>query len=150
MNNQTLQDAFAQIILKATSSIEAGTEFLAAQVPDVIHQLLLWQMVKSLVVAGIALLLVIAACAWIYQTIRLTSVTSAMSVKYYDSSDVSIGREELDTAKRKSDTAQFISMFFGGFGICAAVLLIAKLLTVTQILIAPKIYLIEYATSLVK
>jgi len=52
MKEQTvdlLKQALAQILNKATSGIEKSVDFLNAQLPEVIEQLLLWKMWESLV-----------------------------------------------------------------------------------------------------
>ena len=40
--NEQLQQALVAILNKTVASVEAGANFLAAEIPDVIQQLLMW------------------------------------------------------------------------------------------------------------
>lgn len=46
---EQLQTALAEILSRATQGIDAGTQFLSAQLPDVIQQLLLWKLAYHLI-----------------------------------------------------------------------------------------------------
>ena len=45
--NEQLQKALVELIGKASNGIDASVSFLSAEIPDVIHQLLLWYAAKS-------------------------------------------------------------------------------------------------------
>lgn len=122
MNDQ-LQTALADIIGKTTNAISTGVSFLQAELPDVIHQLLMWKAVQSGVFFA-ALLLLFALGVW-----------SASKVFRH--------------GQKEGYGAEAFAMFPGAF---AAGCLIAVFhnLAWLQIIIAPKVYLIEYAASLAK
>jgi len=45
--NEQLQQAVAELIEKSLSMLQTGADFMAAEIPDVVHQLLMWHMVKA-------------------------------------------------------------------------------------------------------
>ncbi|AGH31896.1 hypothetical protein VPIG_00038 [Vibrio phage PWH3a-P1] len=55
--NEQLQQALAQIIEKAMTGLDQTVDFLSAEVPDVIYQLLLWYGVKSAIIGVIGLMI---------------------------------------------------------------------------------------------
>lgn len=128
MNDQ-LQQALAEIIGKASSGIDAGTQFLSAQLPEVIQQLLMWKAVMSGLTCLFAMVVLIFS-AWPIKRFYLWVRRLADDDEFYDHPET----------------------MFAGAG-CIVLLLIGVCnisLTWLQILIAPKIYLIEYAASLAK
>lgn len=131
--NEQLQQALAAILNKTMAGVEAGASFMQAELPEVIQQLLMWKLVEAcmLTVASVA----VVSCYGLF-------------IRAYCKSD------ESGVLK---DCYGFPS--FGGFaglagGACATVAAIVGLvkfpLAAAQILVAPKIYLIEYAASLAK
>lgn len=141
--NEQLQQALAQVIEKATDGLQSGVSFLSAELPDVIHQLLMWKMVESLVmcIAGIT----------------LVSVMTYILIKY---SGVGAKLNDSDSRWRTHQ----ITLTHGADGGIApwipatitvpviAALGCAELINLDwlKIWLAPKVYLIEYAASLVK
>jgi hypothetical protein len=126
-NLDTLQQSLAMVIDKATAGVEAGVDFLSAQLPDVIHQLLMWKAVESFLMFSLSLaLFVVIGIMWRY-----------------------VYKFEKKNADRISVSGSGI--FFGGLMTCAlgAVALCSFSITWLQIWIAPKIYLIEYASKLI-
>lgn len=131
--NEQLQNALAEIIQKAIATGEAAAEFLVAETPDVVYQLLLWYGVKTAVLffTGLAIWLIVAC----------------------------ILRDMLRNPKRwKIDPSKDGTTFCMAtiYVICGPVLIAAGLELTSnnydwlQILIAPKIWLLEYAAELVK
>lgn len=121
----TLQTSLAVIIQKATTGVEAGVNFLSEQMPDVIHQLLMWKMVESLSYMILSFLLIGAIVVlWHY-----------------------VFKFEKDADYSSSGFGYFVgallTLCLGAAAFCAFNL------TWLQILIAPKIYLIEYAAKLI-
>ncbi|AVH85318.1 hypothetical protein RsoM2USA_390 [Ralstonia phage RsoM2USA] len=119
----TLPEALAKIIDKSINAIDAGVNFLSEQIPDVIHQLLLYNLVWSLM-------------WWIVGLIGM--IISIVTVFYVCKSEKWTGDET---------GAACMAMFF---------LFMVSMVTFAshwewlQIWLAPKIYLIEYATHLYK
>ena len=59
--NNNLQDALATLINKTVTGADAATSFLQQQVPDVIHQLLVWKMAEAgVTIASLILLFIVA------------------------------------------------------------------------------------------
>jgi hypothetical protein len=120
--NEQLQSAVSALINESLALFEQGKTFLAAEIPDVVAQLLLWKMLQSLLPQAFLVLLLLVA---------LSALVWALRSNY-----------------KSAEVVGPVSMM------CCAVflacILFAADLTWIQILVAPKVYLIEYATSLVK
>lgn len=125
MSTPDLYDALANIITKATSGVGAGISFLSEQIPDVIHQLLLWKLTASL---AIGLLLLILVVVYLYFTIK--------GFKKGWWRDVDLG------------PIWFLIVTPISFGAAGGV--IYYLLIALKIWLAPKVWPIEYAAHLVK
>ena len=131
--NEQLQQALAAILNKTMAGVEAGSSFLQAELPEVIQQLLMWKLVEAgmLTVASVTAI----AC-------------SALFVRAYSKADAG------SVLKGYDDFPSFLGLAGISAGLCASVLAIVGLarypLAAAQILVAPKIYLIEYAASLAK
>lgn len=136
--NEQLQQAVATLIEKAIQALESGADFLEAEIPDVIHQLLLWEAVKSFIQFFIAIALIVCSFYCLY--LQYKYWTERVPMKY-DSS-----RMEMRIERDSGPLFLFNSFFFFpilmGFGMMDFKWL--------QIWIAPKIFLIEYAAKLVK
>lgn len=141
--NEQLQAALADLLGKANSGIDAGTSFLQAQLPDVIQQFLTWKLISASLTSVVLSLVVIALAIGIKRIFRHGAAQSK------------------DTSERQKASIAYISDFdWFGHGLMifacsgAASLLgfigFIKFMTALQILIAPKVYLIEYAASLAK
>lgn len=140
--NEQLQKSLADILAKVTSGVEAGVDFLSAELPDVVYQLLMWKMLE----AGVAL---------VFSTILLV-VILVVFIKYSGEGeeDEAIRRHKITlTHDENGDLSPHI-MFTYGLAAIVVPFIVAiayqNLLICLKIYIAPKIYLIEYAASLVK
>lgn len=132
--NDKLQNAVAAMVNKSIAAFEAGADFLSEQIPDVLHQLLLWHAVHS---AVLCLLGVGIAILWIVADVKLFKLTLAY--------------EKTQTY----DKGFAMVMGWGVFGCLPRVVLAiiaSNLINLTwlQIWIAPKVWLIEYAAKLIK
>ena len=142
--NESLQKAVAVMIEKAISGVEAATNFLAAEIPDVVHQLLMWHMVKSAVVCAIGVMLIpcsVLILKWAFKDPVLDEENSNKYRKAYKATVV------YDTDGKVTPSVVpvcTVSAFPVIIGFC--MLNIEWL----QIWIAPKVWLIEYAAKLVK
>lgn len=129
--NEQLQKATATLIEKSISAFDSGATFMSEQIPEVIHQLLLWQMVYSGGKAICAVLLMIIFVVVDYKTFKHLWSTE--------------------------HDAFWNDKFIGGYLLCGtgirflwAIPLSMINFTWLQIWIAPKIFLLEYAAKLVK
>ncbi|PIJ58743.1 hypothetical protein BOM23_08325 [Erwinia sp. OLMDLW33] len=127
--NEQANKILADLLQKASNGIDAAVSFSQAQIPDVIHQLLMWNFAESIIfsLTGILLFLLVQ-----YLTFRI--------FKYL--------RKEWE-GDYFSDHPEVIVVFM--------LWLLVTLITLTlldlswlKIWIAPKLYLIEYASHLVK
>jgi len=119
-----MNEALQAILEKTLTGIDASVSFLSAQLPDVIQQLLWWKFTEHLTYFIIGLLIIIGYVVGVVKVYR----------RVYD--------EEYKAM------VALTSLFFG---VLVSLLCVCILnLTWLQILIAPKVYLIEYAASLVK
>ncbi|MBN4658406.1 hypothetical protein H3284_21090 [Escherichia coli] len=130
-----------ELLQKASNGIDAAVSFSQAQIPDVVHQLLIWSFVHSALFQVAGLLLLIAA-------IKLPSFarTARNNSERWTSFD---GRPN-DGHFISSVYYDICTVFVPIFGSIMGVLIIAFNFEWLKILLAPKLFLIEYAASLVK
>lgn len=134
--NDQLQQSLSQILDQAVSGVQAGVSLISAELPDVIHQLLLWKMIESLIWCVVGVVFTVVAIRWFVK---------------------SSGRGQEDGRKYKptlthdefGDIAPWIPVSI--LPLLAIVAIAHSTINITwlQILIAPKVYLIEHAASLV-
>lgn len=120
----TLQDSLKVILDKTVVGIQNGVDFLSAQLPDVIHQLLLWKFWESVVHCLFA---VVAA---------LCLIPIWVTARKYEK-----------TADKYQSGAGYCAAVFASI-IPGGIAIVQFNITWLQIWVAPKIYLIEYAASL--
>ena len=118
--NEKLSEALVELISLSVS----GVEFLVSEIPDVLHQLLIWKATIS----AISMLCWVLLCVAIYKFNR-------WQIKYLIEND-------------KIDEPYVMVNLFQGFFIFPLVGLFD--LTFLKIWIAPKVFLIEYAAQLVE
>lgn len=129
--NEQLQNALAAILDKTINGIDASVQFMAAELPDVINQLLLWYATKGILMLIIGILCAIAPFI-IYKKLKERIKSRDDAGEYTD---------ELFELYMP----WFLSLIMFWLG---AILMIN--IEWLQILIAPKIWLIEYAASIAK
>ncbi len=149
--NEQLQNALIDIIGKVNSGIDASVSFLSAEIPDVLHQLLVWYAVQSAIECIVGML-IIAAGAKIF-TIKfgkskeqaLSDYESGKQWTRYCGSD-RVTSTEYDWIMAMPDHWKAKAL-----GAVASIIGIAWIsIDWLKILIAPKIWLIEYASHLAK
>src|SRR5882762_9252965 len=126
-----LSKVLVDIIKKAEGGIEKGIDFAQQQVPDVVHQLLMWNFTFSLIWFTFGLILF---GIFVYQVRRMF-----INIKLHEANK-HLGYD--DRAGGWALTAVPVGALAWGFIACN--------LDWLQILIAPKLYLIEYAAHLMK
>lgn len=145
--NEQANKILADLLQKASDGIDAAVSFSHAQIPDVVHQLLLWNAVSSIIWQFLALVISLVISTWIYKGLKQRGerVESGgwrgcsyvgKSIFYDNDGDLSgVG---------------FLACMSGGFMlICCLVTFIGNF-DWLKIWLAPKLYLIEYAARLVK
>ncbi|WP_443700187.1 hypothetical protein [Pseudomonas sp.] len=129
--NEELQKALLAILNKTVSASEAGMSFLQKELPEVIQQLLMWKAFESA-----AFFLTFAALTFLFVTMAIKLFKAARSYKPKNSYD---------------DADGYYFCVFGLSLVSALFLLLALAnLSWLKIILAPKLYLIEFAASLAK
>lgn len=127
--SQTLTASLVDIIQQVSSGVKQGVSFLQQEIPDVVKQLLMWKFAEALVWTCAAMLLALQF-----------PVTLYYCVKYHNES-----HESYDFPGH---------VFLGLFSAFVAAVAVARAFVngteALKIYIAPKVWLIEYAASLVK
>ncbi len=134
MNDQ-LQAALADIIGKTGEAVSDGVGFLKAELPEAIQQLLYWKMASSFLGLAVVLAFSYAAFVFIRRGFRTANDFPAKKNNYDDDPKFWM-RFWLTTVSFVAGLISFVC--------------ILNSFAWLQILIAPKVYLIEYAARLVK
>ena len=140
--NEKLQNELANMV----AHINDGASFLATELPDVISQLLIWHTVKSgaVFMIGVILLALSAkSVVWVKRSAKESREAYDRGERWtrYSGCD-STTSHEYDL--KAGGFIWIIPVFLLVFGACVT----ANNLAWLQILIAPKVYLIEYAAKL--
>lgn len=141
--NEELQKALAEMINKSVAAAVDALAFTQEQLPEVVQQLLAWKLAEALVYAGAAPIVVFICCYF------LKKVAQAKPKE--------LGRKHENWAWEAYETISPSLNALGVLGSIAAALCIcasaifwwAGVFTALQIWLAPKVYLIEYASKLV-
>lgn len=133
--NEQLQNAVATILERAITGIDSSVDFMQAELPEVIEQLLMWYAVSNVVYAIIGIIFIYAAY---------------LMVKKPNKEDENWMWEWDERRGKHSGTCESIfgvfAIFPGGVGF----FLLLNIMDSLKIWIAPKIWLMEYAASIVK
>lgn len=133
--NETFNEALKQILDRAMSGVDTAVDFLSGEVPEVIYELLLWYGVYK----GITSIAAVVLLFVVYKVIMLPWKARESSHKLHDFYYSSYSGSLEPTAMIN----MFAAAILGPIAICAINL------EWLQILIAPRIWLIEYAANLV-
>ncbi|MGL5219625.1 MAG: hypothetical protein ACRC8G_09125 [Plesiomonas shigelloides] len=151
--NEQMQEALTEIIKKASGGIDASISFLSREIPDVVQQLLLWNVVKSGLLFAIGLMLLCAAVVLWRAKIGMSKSDAREAYKNGEPWTRFGGNGSVTSIEYNAIMAL---PEYGKNRIPAAALMILGLIWLTsnlgwlQIILAPKIWLIEYAASLAK
>lgn len=139
-----------ELLQKAVGGIDAAVSFSQAQIPDIVHQLLVWKFTKSLVVT----LIVLAS---------LPVAIKFFKVMMRREQDGVVGDEGYSWDRGKPKYRPTLvwgrdgdispgSIIFGAIILFYSTVAFIVLLDLTwlKILLTPKLYLLEYAASLIK
>lgn len=141
---EALDGALATLINKTVSGIDSATAFLGEQIPDVIHQLLMWEAISNGV---LAVLLTIPLLIFIVVMKKGLWLGEHDQHGWYEKSQRGWCRDskgdflEDGLARATVPTIFACGMFSLSLEYYGVVL---------KILIAPKLFLIEYAATLLK
>lgn len=127
--NEKLQNQLAEVIKKAVEAGENVVDFAQKQVPDVVEQLLKWKMAEALFfsVLGMALIAI---------SVRAAVIVLKESKRPFN--------DRADEVIAIATACGIVS------GIVGIIVFAFNFLTVIQVAVAPKIFLLEYAAKLIK
>ena len=125
--NEELQLALSQLIEKSMVGVEKSVDFLSAEIPDVIYQLLMWYGVESALYTLFGVILGLALIPINRKLLKL------------------IGGSKPDVEKQ-------LSYFVLVLGNAFYIITMFKFTNLTwlQIWIAPKVWLLDYASNFIK
>jgi len=134
-----IEDTVVELIQKSVSSVEQGISWLSGELPDVIHQFLMWKLAASIL---FIVLWCIGAFIWsrYYAEYKRIEVQNSSNRNTYTRYAPIIDTGTYETILILSGLVMSVLFF----------VVVTCGFTILQILIAPKIYLIEYAASLMK
>jgi len=140
---EELQQAIVKVIESMTGVAQSAYSFGAEQLPDVVQQLILFNMLKS---GALFALSVFVLWLWIYATYRQIKNKPQPGEYARDGIWWDVQQQKIQP--------EFAWVFWGVFGgaaaICALIVAISYGLEFLKIAVAPKVWLIEYAAGLVK
>ena len=125
--NEQLQTALAEILISTTQGVKEGVAFLQAELPEVVSQLLVFKFWWAVVELAMFLVLAFGATKFLRNTLKLY-------------------KENAWKYEARLFGASILMVFFGA---CAVIASFINVKTILLIQLAPKLYLIEYATKLV-
>lgn len=128
MNDQSSK-ILVDLLQKASNGIDSAVSFSQAQIPDVVHQLLVWNFVSSMLFQFFVLLAIAGYAFAAYKFVKISS------------------------SNNLGDGVLIVSAISLMFGACFTVGLSVAFFSYfdwLKIWLAPKLYLIDYAASLIK
>ena len=146
--NEQLQGAVAQILERAISGIDSSVEFMQAELPDVIEQLLLWYAAKGVMFFIFGLILLVSGVLIFVKSIKSRPIMSEdfKPSLLWKRGEYSWNRDEVSANEPGWSLVCLSSIAMISFGLGG----LPSILDSIQIWIAPKIWLMEYAATLVK
>ncbi|MCI1898561.1 MAG: hypothetical protein LKI85_09305 [Enterobacter sp.] len=131
-----------QLLQKASDGIDSAVAFSQAQIPDVVHQLLVWNFVSSALAMMVGLVI---SCG-------MPLVARSILIRYGKAKvkdETWVIEQSFDYTKSMSFPA-FMVLFFCTGAFIISVLVVINSMDWLKIWLAPKLYLLEYAASLIK
>ena len=130
--NEELQKALAELLGKANEGIDAASGFLAAELPEVIQQLLIWHGVWSFILFFIAVILIPSSFMVVFKVLKGKDI-----------------EDHWANASSQYDPMSLNGLFSLISGVVGIMFGFACLnFKWLQIWIAPKVWLLEYAAKL--
>lgn len=147
--NEQANKILVELLQKASNGIDAAVTFSQAQIPDVIHQLQVWNFTKSLALTLFMVLTIPFVVKFSMAMLRRQQDGVFDNEGY--SWDRGNPKFKPTLIWQKDGDLSPLTIIFGfAIGLYVAILLgVVADMTWLKIWLAPKLYLIEYATSLV-
>ena len=148
--NEQANKILAELLQKAADGIDAAVSFSQAQIPDVIHQLLVWKFTKSLVITLIILATIPVAVKFVRAMLKREPDGVFDNEGY--SWDRGNPKYKPTLIWQRDGNMNPLTIIFAAGCVFYVVIAFGLIIDLTwlKIWLAPKLYLIEYAASLVK
>ena len=75
----TANQALQQMLTMAVNGLQGAVDFSKAQIPDVVHQMLVWNAVESIIAQIFSLIIIGAAFYLFYQVAKIGMIVTAYS-----------------------------------------------------------------------
>lgn len=137
--NEEAQKILMDLLKKATNGIDSAVAFSQQQIPDVINQLPVWNVVSSIIYQ-------VTSLAFIF----VVSFIAVKLVRARHEKKPWTRERSIDMASESYILAIFVTTIGGGLIVIVAITTFFNNFDWLKIWLAPKLYLIEYAASLVK
>ncbi len=149
--NEQAQKVLADLLQRAVSGVDAAVNFSQSQIPDVIHQLLVWKFTQSIIGQVFSILVVTCLIIIVNKAIKNKGVKEENKSGRYESlSPRYVGHGAFYDNEGDLNSFGFIAIACSVVVTAVMTLLFLSNFDWLKIWIAPKLYLIEYAASLVK
>ena len=144
--------ALERMIMFAVDSAEQAGEMLVEQVPDIVMQLLTWHAVKYGINAFIGAVLTIAAICLIVHILRQFAIAPPKDYKGEECAKWKYSNyySKWQTHDSWDAIIAFKIVAAVGSGVAGTIMLYSNLMLALYIVVAPKVYLIEYGVDLVR
>ena len=129
----TATQALQQMLIMAVNGLQGAVDFSKAQIPDVVHQMLVWNAVQS-IIAQVFSIVIIALCSYLFYKI-------AKSV------------QERDSIFSECGDLSFVGFLVASVSILLVLFFLYNFLVSfdwLQIWLAPKYYILQQAANLIK
>ena len=149
--NEQLQKALVELIGKASNGIDASVSFLSAEIPDVIHQLLLWYAAKSAIEFFVGVIILAFGVKIFNMKIGMSKDSAKKDYEDGKRWTRYCGLNEITSTEY--DAIMMMPDYWKAKALGVFAAMIGSLwvnIDWLQIWIAPKIWLIEYASQLTK
>lgn len=169
----TLESSLVSIIQSVQGGVQSGVAFLSEEIPDVLRQLILWKATYYGMWAVLQLLCVYLGVKYARRAVEVVNVQmgleaaseslkkSIQELRWSKSAEeiaawreMALKLKDAEKAAASGTPKVVVSCCLGGLallvGLGAVFNVFGNILQVTQLLIAPKVWLIEYAATLMK
>lgn len=138
------------LVEKAASGIDSAVAFSQAQIPDVVSQLLVFEMVQSVIIFVFGILLIVLFVIIAKKQFKLITDGVVEDGYSWQIGKTKYKQTLIFTNKGEIGDRVIIVFFLSFLWMSASLVMTLGNLTWLKIWLAPKLYLLEYAASLVK
>lgn len=142
----TLELALVELINKSMEGVDKAADFMAAELPIVIEQALLWHMTHSMVMFFVGIIMMAVSA---YSAKRFASI--AFAPRFNNDGELNDYFEKIGgTVYFKNEYLYLMPVYATASLLAIAISLTVTNITWLKIWLAPKLWLIEYAATLAK